>query len=41
MGDVSFQGIEASESLEVWRECVTHVPGLFCYPSPWTEPIPA
>ena len=36
MSDVSCHGIEHLDSSVA--ECVTHVPGLFCYPSPRTAP---
>src|SRR5207249_7637410 len=37
ISDVSSHGIEATWPRSVARS-VTHVPGLFCYPCPWTEP---
>src|SRR5712691_5546810 len=38
MGEISSHGIECLPASSVARS-VTHVPGLFCYPCPWTAPI--
>src|SRR5216683_6118838 len=37
MGEISSHGIECLPASSVARS-VTHVPGLFCYPCPWTAP---